>query len=993
MECPVNIPANPELDTVSPELLAMLKAERSGTRSDVLSGAEKAAVERAAKARGLRPHQVRASLRRAIRQQIERLKKQIDRHNKQRIFLEPPAPKYYGPPVRIGFDAEWVTLPDGGDGYRNEILCIAAVVECGGRYTRHMHIPKGPMHADRPTMAGFFQGVIRAALKEGTIPSMPDAITAFAHFMRGDLSSFSDFWAHKREFRGLGKTLASGRAGHVLELGDDSAGGNISDAAPPDPSDDPDAGGWARSQAGHFRALDGRRFRVKIRFIDTIKLTPGQKGLAYVGAMNGRLKLDLHKDLGIPETGAHERPECVGLGLPARYGKDRMDLVWRDFPEQMKAYAFEDAEITLDHGIKMEKLAHEEFGLQRLPNTLAGCSAGIIRNLSGGGAALDEIVGRATEVQQRFDEKTRRYRTVKHAVPKAGLAIYYDLATRCYHGGRNECFYHGPTDDHMWYDFDLPGAYTTALVHLRPIDYDNIRQELDPDAYEVGDMGVAWIEFEFPAGTKYPCLPVRGERGALLFPMRGRKTDNVFVGSPEIFLARRMGARIKIVQGFKAPWKSEHRIFEAFTKLVQSKRREFPRSTHRAINELWKEVGNAGYGLLAQGLKGKQAFDPATMESQPIGPSPLTEPFLAAWATSFIRAVLGELLARVPDWGTVVTATTDGLLTDVPLNQLGLDGPLCTFFADIRERLFGDRTVVELKHGARQLISVAVRATFTARKAEGYELVCAKGSVKPPTRPDPTVQNQHMVRLFYGLRPGMTTSHEQLISAREQFRNEADLYGISRVRRLNLRYDFKRRPVQPRLVRLGRTRRIAWDTVPWETVEQADYARVRVDGWSRDRSKVFRTMEDYRDWEAYFEASWAVKETCEAADVRTVQIRKDNAWGVLKRFFLQAGRQGAWGVVFKARGLRSVADILTAAGFPTGKEDITYAGRRDVPPLEHCVPWVPETRALLCVILRHFPEFDYRRAFRPAEAPVLEAGAAICPDEIASWARNVGPHR
>ena len=45
---------------------------------------------------------------------------------------------------------------------------------------------------------------------------------------------------------------------------------------------------WARSQAVNFRALDGRGFRVKVRFIDTIKLTPGQQGLAYVGAMNGR---------------------------------------------------------------------------------------------------------------------------------------------------------------------------------------------------------------------------------------------------------------------------------------------------------------------------------------------------------------------------------------------------------------------------------------------------------------------------------------------------------------------------------------------------------------------------------------------------------------------------------------------------------------------------------------------------------------------------------
>jgi hypothetical protein len=751
--------------------------------------------------------------------------------------------------------------------------------------------------------------------------------------------------------------------------------------APANTEDEPAKGGWATSHQHHFRAPDGRRFRVRVRFIDTIKLTPGQQGLAYVGAMNEMPKLDLHDDLGIPEIDTQERPECVGLGLRARYGKDRMDLVWRDYSELMKKYAFRDAEITLDHGIKMERLAREEFGLRELPNTLAACAAGIIRRLSGGGAALAELVGRTTETRQRFDEKKRTYRTMKQDVPTAGLAIYYDFATRCYHGGRNECFYHGPTDDGMWYDFDLPGAYTTALAALRPVDYDNIRQEFDPDAYGIDDMGVAWVAFEFPPGTRYPCLPVRGALGALFFPMRGRKEDNVFVGAPEIFLARRMGALVTIIQGFKAPWKSEFRMFEAFTRLVQSKRKVFPKATHRAVNELWKEVGNAGYGLMAQSLMGNRAFDPATMKSQSIGPSPLTEPFLAAWATSFIRAVLGEILWKAPASATVVSATTDGLLTNMPLGRLGLDGPLCTYFADIRERLFGDRIVLEVKHGAKQLISVAVRTTFTAKRAAGFDLVCAKGSVKPPTRPDPTVQNHHMVRLFHRLRPGMTTTHHQLISAREQLTNEADLYGVPRVRRLNLRYDFKRRPVRPRMVPLGRRmERIAWDTVPWQTVTEAEFARVRVDGWSRDRAKVLRTMEDYRNWEAYFEASWAVKEACEAAGVRTVQIREDNAWGLLKRVFLQAGRLGKWGIAFEPRGLRSVAEILTAAGFPTTKEDITYAGRRSAPLLEHCVPWVLETRALLRVILLQFPNFEFRKAFRSDDLAMPEVVAIGTPD-------------
>jgi hypothetical protein len=253
-------------------------------------------------------------------------------------------------------------------------------------------------------------------------------------------------------------------------------------------------------------------------------------------------------------------------------------------------------------------------------------------------------------------------------------------------------------------------------------------------------------------------------------------------------------------------------------------------------------------------------------------------------------------------------------------------------------------------------------------------LVCAKGSVKPPTSADPTRENHHMVRKYLRQEFGMKVAHEQLISAREQWTRESDLYGIKRERTLNLRYDFKRKPVSPRMVRVGRrTERITWDTVPWQTVAEAEFARVRVDGWSRERQRVFKTMEDYRDWESFFEASWAVKEACEAAGVRTVQVRRDNAWGILKRAFLQAGRQGRWGIAFEPRGLAAVATMLTEAGFPTGKEDITYAGRRNAPLLAHCVPWVPETVALLHVILKHFPLFQYWEAFRPIDAADLAA--------------------
>ncbi len=957
----------PELDKLDPALLALLERKQSGGSADVLSPRGQEALERLKGSR----HRA-ASVRRQMKQALAKSLKKLNAGPR----LTPPVSRYFGPPVRVGFDAEWVTVPDGKGGRVNEVLCITAELACGARKTSLIFYPRGRTRQDRPTVGQFFQRLISKALKEGTLASMPDRIVAFGHFMRGDLSSFGDFWAAKREFRGLGKTVVSRHGGHRLE-GEEGLRLVARDEA--DDVQDGIEGVPHTPEPVYLRNSEGRAFSVRLRFVDTIKLTPGGKGLAYVGKMIGVPKLDLHRDLGIPDTATEERPECQGMELEARYGKERMDLVFRDFRDQAEEYALNDAKITLAYGLWVEKMAREQFGLKHLPSTLAGISAALVRQKAGGGDALAALMGRETRTEQRFDARTRKFRTVKRDAVSPGLAIYYQMACNAYHGGRNECFYHGPTPVGMWYDYDLPGAYTTALVALRPVDHRRIRQEADPDAFGIDDMGIAWVTFRFPAGTRFPCLPVRAANGGLVFPLEGRQEDRVYACAPEIYLARRMGAEIEIIQGFKAPWCSETRIFEDFTRLVQTKRREFPKKTHAALNELWKEVGNSAYGLTGQGLKDKNGFDPRTMRSQPILQSPLTEPFLAAWATSFIRAVLGEILAGLPDNGTVVTATTDGLLTNVPIERLKLNGPLCSYFADIRERLFGEREVLdpEPKHGARQLISVAVRTTFTALSAPGQELVCAKGSVKPDTASDPVAQNRFMRRLYMDQYIGMKVKHEYLISAREQFTKECDLILAKPERALHMRYDFKRRPVRPRMQALGiRQARVAWESVPWRTLDEAEFARVRVEGWGRERERVFKTLEDYRDWEAYFEASVALRNAAAAAGIKPpFQIRKDNARGILLRLFLQAGRRGAWGVNFPPRELGAIAEAFTEAGFKVTKDDITYAGRRLAPLLAHCVPWVPETRELLAVILRHFPTFDYRMAFAGDDPEAKQSAA------------------
>jgi hypothetical protein len=121
-------------------------------------------------------------------------------------------------------------------------------------------------------------------------------------------------------------------------------------------------------------------------------------------------------------------------------------------------------------------------------------------------------------------------------------------------------------------------------------------------------------------------------------------------------------------------------------------------------------------------------------------------------------------------------------------------------------------------------------------------------------------------------------------------------------------------------------------------------------------------------------------EACRAAGVRAQPILDDNALGVLRRWFLKAGRQNRHGVEFERRGASAVARALTNAGYPTDKDDVAYAGRSKMPLVAHCVALVPETLALLRLIVDLHPGFDWRYAFRRSDHAAVQQALAAAPE-------------
>lgn len=405
---------------------------------------------------------------------------------------------------------------------------------------------------------------------------------------------------------------------------------------------------------------------------------------------------------------------------------------------------------------------------------------------------------------------------------------------------------------------------------------------MHPDDFCLDEVGAARVAFVFPAGIKHPCLPVRSETGGgLIYPLAGES-----ICTPaEIVVARNMGAKIKILDSMIIPYASDECFFADFSKEIRDRRSEAGKGTFE--EKMWKEIGNILYGKVAQAVHEKRNFDPKTGEMKAISPSLITCPWYAAFITGFIRAVLSELLNGVPSHRTVLSATTDGLLTNAPMSEIDVSGPLCQSFIRLRQVHFETDAILEEKHRAAQIVVMKTRGQITAKTIPGHPPVLAKAGVKPDV---PVAEhNDYMVRLFGNRYPGQKMSSSALISVQEMWRTESDMVAMSGEKTLNLEFDFKRKAAEACEIDFAGFRNVAFSTTAWSDIEAYENSRSRFRGWRLGHQRVLRSPSDLQAWLAY-----------EALAPRVLKsgagLLSDGAFGHLKRQFLRALVRGEWGL-------------------------------------------------------------------------------------------------
>jgi hypothetical protein len=638
----------------------------------------------------------------------------------------------------------------------------------------------------------------------------------------------------------------------------------------------------------HLR-INNRPRKISITLIDTMLLAPsGQQSLSALGDLLGVAKIAL-------PDGAIEH----------------MDLLRDTDPALFDRYALRDAEIAALWVRKVLSFFGKTLGINgnRIPATLG--AAGVRR------------------FKQQFDKGEMNcllgYEIIKNGrnrtrVPLPVIADHFAFFADCYHGARNEAYTAGYSEVGTIIDIDLAGAYTTAMAGIRTPDWDETMMTTDIDVLaNVAALSVARVSFKFPDDTRFPSLPVRaGDRG-LIYPLSGVS----YCTGAELVVALELGADITVEHGVIVPYADDERPFAKFTTTINDIRAAHPKGS--IFERMAKEIGNSLYGKIAQGVEtmkarsdknhGRRVFNTVVGEMTTLPPSAITQPILAAFTTGLVRAVLSEIISRLPEHRVVYSATTDGFLTNATLDEIDMSGPAATVFAELRSHVSDNPTAIEEKHRIAQVIVTKTRGTISTKpnnkSAQGKPVLARAGQRLEVRYADPWEECREWEELIKTRNFDTAGSHRQFIPLRPQWLKDADLITFDRTSRINLCFDLKRRPMNVR----DKGGIVAFDTVPWTSVDEFSQARDAYDRWRADNKRVLKTTRDWQDFTSWFEARPGRR----AAGVRGTRPR-------IVTLFMRAYARGEIGL--PGKDYVKAAEFLTENGWKTAAANIKDAKRR-----------------------------------------------------------------
>lgn len=747
-----------------------------------------------------------------------------------------------------------------------------------------------PEKDERISIEDFLLFVIGMGTRIEGVSKLPKKIYLVGHFTRADIPAFDNFQKMTKYVSAVRNTFVSIDAAYKAEL----------------------------------PLIDDTSVNVNVILRDTMLLTPqSNRSLKKIGEMVGIKKVELAENR---ET----------------YKKmiRNMDRVRSEQWDLFKDYALTDAEICVHYIERVINEYHQVTGKRKVPVTLTGIGIDLLeKHWQENGLDRLKILGKEIVKEKQFNKKDRYFIKRDREVEKPIAFHNKLLAVDAYHGGRNEQYWFGPCFEDDWSDFDLSSAYPTAMALIGMPDWDRLFHTTNIDEFHPTVLGYANIEFEFPSDIRYPTLPVRTANG-LIFPLKGQ-TDCV---APEIYLARKLGAKINILEGFIVPSDDTSRVFAEFIKECIKKRNVFGKNTLQ--NLFWKEISNSTYGKTAQGLRDRRVYDLRERETKALPESRITNAYFAAFITSFVRATLGEIMNSIPQDKMIFSCTTDGFITNISDEELEdcTKGSLCAIYRDARHLLTGDHTVLERKHYVRNLLGWRTRGQATLKKGipedtEEKNIVLAKGGLWiRPEFEETEEQNDEVLKYFFDRTPETEIDIEAKTGLRDMVEYEADLVEKLIVKRLNMEYDWKRRPV--RFIDSKQYNHLAFSTEPWSNVEQFVLMRDVFDRFQKGTPTCIKSSVDLQRLSEFVETT----RISQSKDLRYVR-KQGGDIKRLRQMLCAAFKQSQAGINLPALTNEKFAELLTANGIACDKAAVENGKRKLF--VKHAVP--PTDRILKLV--------------------------------------------
>ncbi|QYY37121.1 DNA polymerase [Ruficoccus sp. ZRK36] len=787
----------------------------------------------------------------------------------------------------LGFDAEWVR--DTADTNDNQILSYQWYVINGDKRGGGLFLTKD---TGRLSLEAFLSRSLESAKRRKLFSHYPKSVVLVSHFTRADLSSFSDYHdVLKCSFDNVRKSYTSLGVPYKVTLTD----------------------------SNHNQ----RTVAVTLR--DTMHIAPAGSSLEALGDLNGIGKVNLP------------------AGMIAH-----MDQLLEQDPGLFETYAVRDAEIAAVHALKMAETSEDMFGEREVPITLGGMGVKYCLDLwRKEGVSSLAVLGQHEVEKTVYDPKTGRQKKIKEVKLLPELSDSENLVIDSYHGGRNESFYFGATQEDDWRDIDLKGAYSTAMATIPQPVWKRIEHTTDIDRYTLDAMGFANIQFVFPHTIRFPGLAVRHD-GSLFFPREG----DTYATAPEIALARAQGARVEIRSGVIVPLnRQQYPIRDIVLKATQS--RNNAKTTLE--NKLYKELINSFYGKFAQGLRNRRGLNTRTGEVEDLPPSQITQAYFAAHITGLVRGVLSEIMNRIPEPYEVISVTTDGFITNAPesMTDEASGGPLCDMFRDARKVLTeGDDTILEDKHQVRQVLSWTTRGQATLKGAGGHKPILAKAGIKAPRGYDEAQQNQWIVNLFKDRDENSKLVVSQLKGMSAMYHEASGgLVEQLKDRSLRMDFDFKRQVDLHKkgMLPIDGLDHLWFKTLPWQRMEDCKRARDTIQRFRSEEKRCLKTLDDLDHFQRCYQAAALPKGMRRTAGGTMV----DDAVRVLIRAMIKE----QWGLGLMDRSYAKWCGWFGEHGYSVTLDQFKSAVRADVP--MNAIELTPEVFGLIRRVKTEFPDFDH----------------------------------